>query len=735
MIRIIIFSGVHLFHLPEELKTKIRKDLTFDNPQYVNAKRYGKFSNPNMRPHLFFYAEVRDQDVMYIPKGYFYFLFKHIKELKLPYILEDKTTVFPKLDLKFYGKPREYQDKAILDIKKYPIGVLESGTGCLVGDTQIRLNRGKKGYVCSLELAYKQFNGIKMEQVKFHNGVPRSMGVKGWNPEIETFIRSYNHHQKRIVLNKVEDIVYSGIKPVYQIVLKGGKEVRATGDHKIMTSKGWKKLLDLELNDLIMTDNPNPKKLNSNKSKLYGTYVCGLIFHPYALKTKKRGKVIYRKSIHVLTKEADINGLTLAEITDILKNDQNRSRKLRFIDSSKYDVHHVDGNHLNDDPSNLELLLKSKHKKTHASSKNFNQGDPSYLPIIKRKYIGKMKTYDICCKSPYNNFTANDIVVHNSGKTYVGIKMIEERQQPCLIIVHSKELLSQWTKAIKELLRYDAGNVGNKIYNIEDITVGIVNTVKNNIEELKSRFGFVIVDETHRCPASTFTHVLSKITSRYQLGLSATMIRSDGLGYAINAYIGPKIHKVSRETLHEVGAVLIPEIIRKETGFQYFYDGVYAKMLSTIAINTQRNNLICNDISQDIRKYKSSILVVSDRVHHLELIYSTLLHSGVKAFLLTSLTPKEERDMIIETMASTQGIVLLSTVQLIGEGFDCPNLNALFLASPIKYKGRLIQVIGRILRPCEGFDPRIYDYRDSNVKPLKNAAKERDKCYRMEWKK
>jgi superfamily II DNA or RNA helicase len=46
--------------------------------------------------------------------------------------------------------------------------------------------------------------------------------------------------------------------------------------------------------------------------------------------------------------------------------------------------------------------------------------------------------------------------------------------------------------------------------------------------------------------------------------------------------------------------------------------------------------------------------------------------------------------------------VLVATGQLIGEGFDCKALSTLFLATPIRFDGRVIQYLGRVLRPATG---------------------------------
>jgi len=86
---------------------------------------------------------------------------------------------------------------------------------------------------------------------------------------------------------------------------------------------------------------------------------------------------------------------------------------------------------------------------------------------------------------------------------------------------------------------------------------------------------------------------------------------------------------------------------------------------------------------------------------------------------------------VVDDLNEGRARVVVATGQLIGEGFDCKHLTTLFLTTPVKFDGRLLQYLGRVLRPAPGKDhARIYDYVDENVGVLRTAARTREKVYR-----
>ena len=177
--------------------------------------------------------------------------------------------------------------------------------------------------------------------------------------------------------------------------------------------------------------------------------------------------------------------------------------------------------------------------------------------------------------------------------------------------------------------------------------------------------------------------------------------------------------------LEASGAVLRPELIQKKTDFRYGFMGDYSKLLKALSEDPSRNALILDDAVRLARRGEGTVLLVSDRRAHCEFFAERLAEQGIAAALLTGQTPKEEREQIVADVQAGRVRVLAATVQLIGEGFDCPGLSTLVLATPIKFEGRLLQVAGRIVRPAEGKRALIVDYVDAGVPLLRRSASAR----------
>jgi len=297
------------------------------------------------------------------------------------------------------------------------------------------------------------------------------------------------------------------------------------------------------------------------------------------------------------------------------------------------------------------------------------------------------------------------------------------------VVVHTKELLYQWQERVAQFLGVEAGLIGDGKFDPGPVTIAIVNSARKNVEKLVPLFGQLIVDECHRVPASLFTDVVSNFDCQYLLGLSATAFRSDHeMTKLIYYFMGDQIHRVDQEELKATGAVLAPQVIRSPTSFTYGYRGDYQALIKALVSHEGRNMHILQDVMKVVRELDSgTILVVSDRVSHCQLFVDKLQANGVRAELLCGQISAESRGAIVEAVRKGEVEVLVATLQLISEGFDCPGLSTLFLTTPISFEGRLLQVIGRIMRPAANKRARVFDYIDENVPALLRSAKARSR--------
>ena len=363
------------------------------------------------------------------------------------------------------------------------------------------------------------------------------------------------------------------------------------------------------------------------------------------------------------------------------------------------------------------------------------------LPLLDFTFAGELKPFQksaVEALEPKHFGTLS--APTGSGKTIMAMAMIANRRQPALIIVHTQDLADQWVKRIETFLNIpesDIGRIGGGKKKIgTHITVALVQSLYKCAEEIAPRIGFLIVDECHRCPSRTFTEAVSLFDSKYMLGLSATPWRRDNLSQLIFWHLGDVQYAIDKHQLVDSGDILPAEIMVRETGFKARHDPAkaYSKMLAELTADDARNRLIAADVAIEAEKTDGICLVLSDRKQHCETLKAILtFRHKIAAEVLTGNVDFGRRACIQKDLAGGSIKVLIATGQLLGEGFDCPNLSSLFLATPIRFSGRVLQYIGRVLRPAPGkHQARIFDYVDVHVGVLKSAADARQRVYRGE---
>jgi superfamily II DNA or RNA helicase len=197
--------------------------------------------------------------------------------------------------------------------------------------------------------------------------------------------------------------------------------------------------------------------------------------------------------------------------------------------------------------------------------------------------------------------------------------------------------------------------------------------------------------------------------------------------------MGPKVAEIEHVDLFEDKHLMIPTIKRINTG--WYPPGAeemdYHKFIESMVTDQQRNELIVSQIVRECNNPKNTIAVLVDRTKHCEILTEKLKARGVRCeFIVSSVDvvsdssgkrkkkaiPKRVREEIVTAFKSGKIQVLVATYDLLAEGFNYHPLNRLFMATPIRWKGLVVQTVGRVQRPFEGkTEALVYDYVDERI--------------------
>lgn len=236
-----------------------------------------------------------------------------------------------------------------------------------------------------------------------------------------------------------------------------------------------------------------------------------------------------------------------------------------------------------------------------------------------------------------------------SGKTIIGLKIIADKKQPALIIVHRKQLFQQWMERIESFLKIpknEIGKIGQGKTKIgKEITVAMVQSLTKKVEslEIEKHFKTIIIDECHYIPAETYAAVISKLSPYYQYGLTATPFRKNSDGKRIFAYLGQLIVEIKPQ---EIETYQKARVVVRNTDLDFPFNSktdAFETLSKVLVHDSARNQSIVADIGTEIANGKR-IVVITERKEHITILHQ-LLKQKFELITLSGDDSESDRDL------------------------------------------------------------------------------------------
>jgi superfamily II DNA or RNA helicase len=322
------------------------------------------------------------------------------------------------------------------------------------------------------------------------------------------------------------------------------------------------------------------------------------------------------------------------------------------------------------------------------------------------------------------------------GKTVTAAAVIAYRKVSTLVLVHRAELMRQWQERLGSFLELDGQKIGvigagkKKPTGMLDIAVIQSLTRRDDLPELLSQYGQIIIDEAHHLSAQSFEATLNEASSRYVLGLSATPVRSNGHHPIIFMQCGP-IRHIAKRPIHIPKELVVQ--VRHMPAPTIPPHASIQEVIRLLSEDNDRNTRIVADAVSALNSGRK-VLLLTKRTEHLDLLHEQLKGIQQPCFLLHGRMKSKERQAVIQALASlpeNTPHILLASAQLVGEGFDHAPLDTLILTLPISWEGTLQQYAGRLHREhASKSDILIHDYVELENPQLARMWEKRQRGYR-----
>jgi superfamily II DNA or RNA helicase len=354
-----------------------------------------------------------------------------------------------------------------------------------------------------------------------------------------------------------------------------------------------------------------------------------------------------------------------------------------------------------------------------------------------------------------------------TGKTEVALAAMAAARIATLIVAPVRDLMHQWHRRILRGLGYDAGIVGDSIYNLKPVTVTTYDSAYARMAEIGDRFGLIIFDEAHHLPGRCYREAALFCTAPMRMGLTATPERADGRHIDLETLVGPTVYRqdirdARAKSLADYDVVRIPVKLGDEE--QYRYDRASRAVRSFLLKRTQQlreqasegakvaygwenlcaesgkdpaarqaqNAYYLKKSIEDRAEEKLRVLADLFRLHARERV---LVFAGSNAmaidvsrrFLIPTLlshSRKAERREVLEGFAANRFPAIVAN-QVLDEGVDVPAAKVAVVIGGMASTRQAKQRLGRILRRNGELRATLYEIVCEGTNDVERSRKRR----------
>jgi superfamily II DNA or RNA helicase len=316
-----------------------------------------------------------------------------------------------------------------------------------------------------------------------------------------------------------------------------------------------------------------------------------------------------------------------------------------------------------------------------------------------------------------------------AGKTVLSLYLASLFKVKTLVIVHKTFLLNQWKERAEQFTDANIGIIQQNKVEIDgkDIVIGMLQSIARDKydADIFRDFGLVIFDEAHHAPSQYFSKALPLIASKLTIGLSATPKRSDRLEKILYWYFGDIMYKSAVEENNRVLVKIINYDIEHDKFKEYYMrtgDVNRAKTINKITTIGRRNKFIIDMLEEVLIEDKRKVLILSDRIEHLELLKKRL---DAREITTTDYYVGGMKQKALKQAELAQ--VIFASYGMASEALDIPDLNTLFMVTS---RREVEQAVGRVIRKIDpNVRPTIYDFTDQ-LPSFVNQGYNRRRLYR-----